>query len=61
MKGKIVLITGASGGLGTHVTRAFLDAGAIVIGSSLKIRQSAFAQGSFQAQLPAAGKFPAPS
>jgi NAD(P)-dependent dehydrogenase (short-subunit alcohol dehydrogenase family) len=49
MKGKIVLITGANGGLGTHVTRTFLDAGAIVIGSSLKIRQSAFASPNFTA------------
>jgi NAD(P)-dependent dehydrogenase (short-subunit alcohol dehydrogenase family) len=49
MKGKIVLITGANGGLGAHVTRAFLDAGAIVIGSSLKIRQSAFSSPNFTA------------
>ncbi len=42
MKGKIVLVTGANGGLGTYVTQTFLDAGATVIGSSLKIQQSDF-------------------
>jgi NAD(P)-dependent dehydrogenase (short-subunit alcohol dehydrogenase family) len=31
---KTVLITGATGGLGTAVTRAFLDAGALVVGVS---------------------------
>jgi len=40
MKGKIVLVTGANGGLGTYVTQAFLDAGATVIGTSRKILQS---------------------
>jgi NAD(P)-dependent dehydrogenase (short-subunit alcohol dehydrogenase family) len=42
MKDKIVLVTGANGGLGTHVTKAFLEAGANVIGSSRKIQQSEF-------------------
>jgi len=42
MNGKIVLVTGANGGLGTFVTRAFLDAGATVAGTSLSIRQNAF-------------------
>ncbi len=42
MKDKIVLVTGANGGLGTYVTQAFLDAGATVIGSSRKIQQSDF-------------------
>jgi NAD(P)-dependent dehydrogenase (short-subunit alcohol dehydrogenase family) len=32
LDGKVVIITGASGGLGTVVTKAFLDAGARVIG-----------------------------
>jgi NAD(P)-dependent dehydrogenase (short-subunit alcohol dehydrogenase family) len=32
LDGKVVIITGASGGLGTMVTKAFLDAGARVIG-----------------------------
>ena len=31
MNGKVVLVTGADGGLGTYVTRAFLDAGATVV------------------------------
>jgi len=49
MKGKIVLVTGADGGLGMHVTRAFLDAGATVIGSSRKIEQASFANSNFTA------------
>ena len=49
MKGKIVLVTGANGGLGTHVTQAFLAAGATVIGTSRKIRQSDFAHANFVA------------
>lgn len=52
MKGKIVLVTGAKGGLGTYVTQAFLDAGATVIGTSRKIRQSEFNSSKFTA-LPA--------
>lgn len=36
MNGQIVLITGASGGLGTSVVRAFRDAGATVAASSRK-------------------------
>jgi NAD(P)-dependent dehydrogenase (short-subunit alcohol dehydrogenase family) len=42
MKGKVVLVTGADGGLGTHVTRAFLETGATVVGASRTIQQSAF-------------------
>src|SRR5256884_7192494 len=49
MKGKVVLVTGANGGLGTYVTRAFLDAGATVIGTSLKIQQSYFNNPNFTA------------
>lgn len=49
LQNKIVLVTGASGGLGTHVTQALLDAGATVAGVSQKIESSAFASGSFSA------------
>jgi NAD(P)-dependent dehydrogenase (short-subunit alcohol dehydrogenase family) len=52
MNGKIVLVTGANGGLGNFVTRAFLDAGATVVGTSLKIQQNAFNDQNFTA-LPA--------
>jgi NAD(P)-dependent dehydrogenase (short-subunit alcohol dehydrogenase family) len=38
----VVLVTGAKGGLGTHVTRAFLDAGASVVGSSRTIGDADF-------------------
>jgi len=47
MKDKVALVTGASGGLGTHVTRAFLDAGATVVGTSRTIQQSDFASSRF--------------
>lgn len=50
MKGKVVLVTGANGGLGAYVTRAFLDAGATVVGSSRNIRQTDFEHPSFTAQ-----------
>jgi NAD(P)-dependent dehydrogenase (short-subunit alcohol dehydrogenase family) len=49
MKGKVVLVTGANGGLGTHVTQAFLNAGATVIGTSRKIQQSDFKSPGFTA------------
>ena len=49
MKSKVVLVTGASGGLGTYVTRAFLDAGAAVVGTSRKIQQSDFKDPNFTA------------
>ena len=49
MKGKVVLVTGANGGLGTYVTQAFLDSGATVIGTSRKIQQSDFSNPSFSA------------
>jgi len=52
MEGKVVVVTGANGGLGTYVTQAFLDAGATVIGTSRKIQQSDFSSPSFTA-LPA--------
>jgi NAD(P)-dependent dehydrogenase (short-subunit alcohol dehydrogenase family) len=50
MKGKVVLVTGANGGLGTYVTQAFLDAGATVVGASRKIQQSDFDNPTFTAQ-----------
>jgi len=49
MKDKIVLVTGANGGLGSYVTRAFLEAGATVIGTSRKIAQSEFPSPNFTA------------
>jgi NAD(P)-dependent dehydrogenase (short-subunit alcohol dehydrogenase family) len=42
MEGKIVLITGAKGGLGTSVTQRFLNSGATVIGTSRSIKSSDF-------------------
>lgn len=45
----IVLITGATGGLGTHMTRAFLDSGATVAGTSRAIADSAFPSDRFAA------------
>jgi len=53
MTGKIALVTGANGGLGTQVTKALLDAGAKVVGLAPKIRQSDFDHPNFSA-LPAA-------
>lgn len=47
MKDKVVLITGAKGGLGSFVTRRFLSAGAQVIGSSRSISQEDFPQPNF--------------
>lgn len=49
MKGKVVLVTGANGGLGTHVTQAFLSAGATVVGTSRKIQQADFGSPDFTA------------
>lgn len=51
MKDKVVLVTGANGGLGTSVTQAFLDAGATVIGAARKIQKSEFANPNFNAVL----------
>lgn len=42
LTGKTALITGANGGLGNTVTRAFLDAGARVFGVSRSIREDEF-------------------
>jgi NAD(P)-dependent dehydrogenase (short-subunit alcohol dehydrogenase family) len=49
LQGKVVLITGASGGLGTVVTQTFLDAGATVAGVARKISASEFPSPSFTA------------
>lgn len=47
--GKIALVLGAKGGLGTFVTQAFLDAGATVYGSSRSIEQKDFSHPAFHA------------
>ena len=49
MPGRTALVTGASGGLGTHVTKALLDAGFAVVGLAPKILQSAFDHPNFTA------------
>ena len=49
MKAKVVLVTGANGGLGAYVTQAFLETGANVIGTSRKIQQSDFNSPGFTA------------
>jgi NAD(P)-dependent dehydrogenase (short-subunit alcohol dehydrogenase family) len=46
---KVVLITGANGGLGNSVTETFLNAGAIVAGTSRKIAQDEFKKPNFHA------------
>jgi NAD(P)-dependent dehydrogenase (short-subunit alcohol dehydrogenase family) len=49
MPGKTALVTGATGGLGTHVTKALLDAGFAVVGLAPKIQQSDFDHPNFTA------------
>ena len=53
MTGKVALVTGANGGLGTHVTKAVLDEGFTVVGLAPRIQQSDFGHPNFIA-LPAA-------
>ena len=52
LEGKVALITGAKGALGSFVTKAFLAAGAQVLGVSRSIQASDFPHGAFAA-LPA--------
>jgi len=52
MPEKFALITGANGGLGTHVTKVLLDAGFTVVGLAPRIQQSDFNHPNFIA-LPA--------
>ena len=47
MKDRVVLITGAKGGLGSFVTQKFLGTDATVIGSSRNISQEDFSQPNF--------------
>jgi NAD(P)-dependent dehydrogenase (short-subunit alcohol dehydrogenase family) len=49
LEGRIAIVTGAKGGLGTAVTRAFLQAGARVIGVSRTIRGDDFPHPNFTA------------
>jgi NAD(P)-dependent dehydrogenase (short-subunit alcohol dehydrogenase family) len=49
MSGRVVLITGAKGGLGTFVTQRFLGTGATVIGASRSISQEDFPAPNFVA------------
>jgi NAD(P)-dependent dehydrogenase (short-subunit alcohol dehydrogenase family) len=49
MQEKVVFVTGANGGLGSSVTRAFLKQGARVIGGSLRITAADFPQPNFEA------------
>lgn len=49
MSEPVVLVTGASGGLGPHVVRAFLDAGATVAGSARAIGDSGYPAARFAA------------
>src|SRR5438552_2023736 len=47
MKDKVVLITGAKGGLGSFVTQRFLGTGATVIGTSRSITKEDFPEPNF--------------
>ena len=47
MDGQTVLVTGAKGGLGAHITRLFLEKGAFVAGSSRSIADGDFSSANF--------------
>ena len=49
MEGRVVLVTGAKGGLGSFVTEKFLGEGATVVGASRSIKQSDFPNPKFTA------------
>jgi NAD(P)-dependent dehydrogenase (short-subunit alcohol dehydrogenase family) len=49
MENRVVLITGAKGGLGTYVTTAFLQAGDQVVGTGRQIRGNDFLHPHFEA------------
>src|SRR5690242_12828827 len=49
MQGRVVLVTGAKGGLGSFVTEKFLAEGATVVGASRSIKQSDFSHPNFTA------------
>jgi NAD(P)-dependent dehydrogenase (short-subunit alcohol dehydrogenase family) len=49
MDGQTVLVTGAKGGLGAHITRLFLENGAFVAGSSRGIADGDFSGSNFAA------------
>jgi NAD(P)-dependent dehydrogenase (short-subunit alcohol dehydrogenase family) len=49
LDGKVAIVTGADGGLGTSVTQELLDIGTTVIGTSRKIQASHFEHPSFNA------------
>jgi 3-oxoacyl-[acyl-carrier protein] reductase len=49
MAGKVAVVTGADGGLGTHVTKTLLEAGFQVVGISPRIRPDSFDHPQFTA------------